>query len=123
METIKRIPDIVLIVSHSHTSAMPLRRRLVDMGYQNFREAESAAAALQSTQPSPDLIIFDSNIRDMSGIEFVQNLRRGLYMVKTRVILICKGPDDAERMTQALVDFDAVLCTTRAIHEKMFERL
>lgn len=66
------------------------------------KEAEDAVTALRHCENEmPDLILVDSDLPDMSGVEFLRKLRRNLRG-RRPVVIYCTMLNDHERIAQAL---------------------
>jgi two-component system chemotaxis response regulator CheY len=65
-------------------------------------EAENGATALQACRGRmPDLILLDGHLPDMSGIDFLRNLRRNIRG-RQPVVVYCTIENDAEHIGEAL---------------------
>jgi len=66
----------ILIVEDDHPLARMMKMELEANGYNVHTEAEGARALNYAQEQSPDLVILDLRLPDMSGYEVAKRLRR-----------------------------------------------
>ena len=76
-------------------------RAMLEQGYRTL-EASEGGEALRLLEARPDLILVDWNMPGMSGIEFVQTLRKQAEMPVPFIILTGTDPLEIEKQIEAL---------------------
>ena len=75
MKILSRNHPIVLVIEHDFDTRLMLRSTLLTMDYR-FQETPTAAEALAQMETlPPDLIVMALELPDMSGIDFIRQLR------------------------------------------------
>nr|WP_199065242.1 response regulator [Chromobacterium sp. ASV5] len=86
----------VLIVDDSVTSRHHIRQTLEKLGFENFFEADSAAAALPLLEnESFSLIVLDHNMPGMTGVELAREIRDRNLQPQTPVLMVTSEEGDA----------------------------
>lgn len=91
-----------LIVDDSRTTRAIIARLLQGLGY-TTSEAPDGAAALRhlEEQGAPEIAFVDWNMPEMTGIEFVQNVRKE-PRYDTMLIVMVTSENEMSNVTQAL---------------------
>jgi two-component system chemotaxis response regulator CheY len=78
-----------LVVDDSRTIRLILGRMLRELGFE-VAEADNGRAALDQLAGglSPELVLVDWNMPEMSGIEFVEAVRHAPYQSDARVVMV-----------------------------------
>jgi CheY-like chemotaxis protein len=88
----------ILIVDDDVESARALGRLLRKWGYHNVRCEHSASAALESAiEFSPDIVLLDIELPDMSGYELAQALHQHPRLQSVRLIALTDSGDHPAR--------------------------
>jgi two-component system, chemotaxis family, chemotaxis protein CheY len=94
----------VLLVDDSKAMRMIVRRTLRQAGFESFdvSEAENGAEALVAINAAtPDLVLCDWNMPEMTGIELLENLRAGGNKVKFGFVTSEGTPEMRNRAASA----------------------
>ena len=91
----------ILILDDDEVVRRLLRIMLEGRGYRTL-EASEGGEALRLLEARPDLILVDWNMPGMSGIEFVQTLRKQAEMPVPFIILSGTDPSEIEKQIEAL---------------------
>jgi CheY-like chemotaxis protein len=93
----------ILIVDDDEVVRRLLRIMLEDRGYLTLVASEGAEALRLLREARPDLVLVDWNMPGMSGIQFVDTLRKQAKMpVPFIIILSGSDPEEIEKLSQAL---------------------
>lgn len=90
----------ILIVDDSKAMRMIVKRTLRQAGYEDnmIEEAENGVEALKSIQnTSPDLVLSDWNMPEMSGLELLQAIKQNGIAVKFGFVTSEGTPEMRER--------------------------
>ena len=91
----------ILIVDDSSTARVMLKKILMDMGYQNLTFAKNGKEAtalfnLQVASGEPfELIFSDMKMPEMTGVQFLASVRRGMDHPQTPFIMATAQGDKA----------------------------
>ena len=92
----------ILIVDDQALIRSILRLMLTKLGETNVAEATNGVEAARITQEtSPDLIFCDIRMAPMDGMEFLRNLRSGLYGAANTPLIFLTSSVDADIVNSA----------------------
>ncbi len=83
----------ILILDNERASREPVVRQLRGEGYQVREAADCGAADRLLGEHCPDLLMLEWALPDMSGLDYVQHLRRREGLRPPRVIMVSKRTD------------------------------
>jgi two-component system chemotaxis response regulator CheY len=100
-----------------------LRRILRDIGFE-VHEASHGREGLErlSAGPAPDLVLVDWNMPEMTGIEFVEAMRRPPYGSAAKVVMVTTETEIPQVMRALEVGADEYLMkpfTTESVLDKL----
>lgn len=103
-------PTPILIVDDDVESARALGRLLRKWGYRNVRCEHSASAALESTIGfSPDIVLLNIELPDMSGYELALALHQHPRLQSMRLIALTNSGDHPGRERARASGFERYL--------------
>ena len=78
-----------LVIDDSRAMRLILGRMLRDLGFE-VAEASNGREGLErlTAGPTPDLVLVDWNMPEMTGIEFLEAMRRPPYSCASKVIMV-----------------------------------
>jgi two-component system chemotaxis response regulator CheY len=93
----------VLIVDDSRAMRTILKKIMRELGYDEILEAENGVQALVQLRKAgpPDLVLVDWNMPEMSGIEFVERVRKDDTFDGSMVMMVTTETETA-RVIEAL---------------------
>jgi len=92
----------ILILDDEKVVRQVLRAMLEGRGYLTLEASEGGEALRLLTEARPDLILVDLTMPGMSGIEFVEALRKQVKMPAPFIILTGTDPAEIEKVSEAL---------------------
>ena len=92
----------ILILDDEKVVRQVLRAMLEGRGYLTLEASEGGEALRLLTEARPDLILVDLTMPGMSGIEFVETLRKQVKMPVPFIILTGTDPLEIENLSEAL---------------------
>lgn len=90
----KKGPPLFLVVDDDPGMRALVRSQLTNIGYPNIQEADNGRTALEKVHEifllgdTVDFIVSDWNMPEMSGLEFIENLRKDPAFHKIPCILL-----------------------------------
>jgi two-component system chemotaxis response regulator CheY len=78
---------IALVIDDSRAMRLILGRMLRDLGF-DVVEATHGREGLQQLAEAPDLVLVDWNMPEMSGIEFLEAMRRPPHSSAAKVVMV-----------------------------------
>ncbi len=86
----------ILIVDPDEANRQFLAQMLQKKNYSVFQAATGNEGIRQAPEVTPDLIIFDSNLPDMQGLEFVQQIKQNQHISSTPCVVLTSKSDPEE---------------------------
>jgi two-component system, cell cycle response regulator len=99
----------ILIVDDVATNRIVMKVKLAAAGYQPLLVADGASCLELVRQETPDLILLDMTLPDMSGLEVLQRLRAMAGLRRVAVVMLASGCDPAARIRAFELGADDVL--------------
>lgn len=92
----------ILLVDDSISLRMVAKKVLINLGYENVTLADDGTTALEKLKEhSFDLVISDWNMKEMSGIELVQEMNSD-QSLKHIPFLLVTGEEDQDALLEAI---------------------
>ncbi|MEJ2602861.1 MAG: winged helix-turn-helix domain-containing protein [Gammaproteobacteria bacterium] len=86
-------PAFILIVDDDARCRAEVARHLRELGHR-VREAETASQAVREIRETlPDLVLIESRLPDVHGLELLEDIRRGERLRALRVVMTSRSPD------------------------------
>jgi len=96
------IPMHALIIDDSRTTRAIIARLLKGLGYQTSEAADGGAAlAHLATQAVPEIVFVDWNMPEMTGLEFVQSVRKEARYEAMQIVMVT-SENEMANVTAAL---------------------
>ena len=92
----------ILILDDEEVVRRVLRVMLEGQGYRVLEASEGAEALRLLAEERPDLILVDLTMPGMSGIQFVEALRKQVEMPAPFIILTGTDPEEIEKLSDGL---------------------
>lgn len=77
-----------LVIDDSRAMRLILARMLRDLGFDVADASNGREGLEQLTSTGPDLVLVDWNMPEMSGIEFLEAMRRPPYSSTAKVVMV-----------------------------------
>ena len=77
-----------LVIDDSRAMRMILGQMLRGLGFEVTDAANGREALGRLADPTPDLVLVDWNMPEMSGIEFIEAMRRPPYASTAKVLMV-----------------------------------
>jgi len=91
-----------VLIADDHTLVAEGLQRIVEREFQCLGIVSHGAAVLRTAEHlSPDLVLLDLSLPDISGLEVARRLRRDLSQIKIFIISMMNTPDDVRHALAA----------------------
>ena len=91
----------ILVVDQDEANRQFLAQMLQKKGYSVFHASTGNEGIHKAAEVSPELIIFDSNLPDLHGVEFIQQVKQNQHIAGIPLVVLT-SKSDPEEMRQCL---------------------
>ncbi len=94
-------PTKILVVDQDEANRQFLAQMLQKKGYSVFHASTGNEGIHKAAEVNPELIIFDSNLPDLRGVEFIQQVKQNQHIAGIPLVVLT-SKSDPDEMRQCL---------------------